>query len=366
MPLALADLLDAPTPQRARDYLYSLLALGGFPTTSWQPGSVPRRFAEAKATIYADALGLVSRIAAGGYLDLATGDWLTLLARSAYGLERNAAVSAQGPAALRDAGGAGPFTIAPFTLWATSTSGKRFQNITGGLLPQGGALALTWQAEGPGSAYNIASGTLTTLSTTLPGVTVTNAAPGAWLTQSGSDAESDDSLRLRCRARWPSLGSGATALVYDAWARTASPEVQKVKVLENVTGAGRVSIVVAGAAGPASAPAVQAVRDYIAPRRPLTVAVDVDTATPRTVPVAATLTVQAAYQTVANANAQAALTTYQNALGIGDSVLRAVLIEKLMELPGAVNVALASPPYDTALTRIEIALLTPSFTVVGA
>ena len=370
MALLLADLLSTPTAASVRDRLFSFLAANGFPVSSWQTGSVGRRFVEAESQCSADAFAQAGAIAAGGYLDTATGDWLTLLAHSHYAVEKYPAVFARGTAVLTDAAGAGPYVIAPQSLWAASTSGRRFQNATGATLPQNGTLALTWQAESPGSAWNVPVGALTSLVTSLPGVTLANPSIGrgaaAWLTQVGNEAEADEAVRIRCRARWPTLGTGATALVYEGWARSASAEVQKVKVFGNTPSAGQVTVVGATAAGGLSSGALAAMVAYITPRTPLCVVPNIFSASQVTVPVVATLYVRAAYAPGALAAALTQLTAYQAAQDIGATVYLAALIEQLMLAPGAVNVVVSSPPGDVSLSPTQIAVLAPSLSLVAA
>ena len=361
--VALSDLLVAPSVDTARALLFKWLSLGGLPTTAWQPFSVGRRFSEAFSALYADAMSVVVTIAAGGYLDTATGGWLTLLAHGVYSLDRNPSVFAQGTATLTDAAGAGPYGIAPGGVWVASQSGKRFTNVGGGTLPKGGTLSLTWQAESPGASYNVPVSTLSTLITSLPGVTISNPGTGGvWLTQLGVDEESDDALRTRCRARWPGLGGGATALVYEGWARTI-PTVTKVRVFEDTPALGRVLVVVAGDGGPIGSSDLLSLQSDIKLRAPLCIKPSVQNATLVSVPVAATLKVRAAYVGSALATAVGNVTALGLGLGIGAPVYRAALIEQLMLVPGAVNVLLDTPGGDRSMRPNELAQLQPSILI---
>src|SRR5579859_248274 len=146
-----------------------LLKLAGFPVTSWAASSVPRVLVEIFSQTVADLSTTISNLASSGFLSLATGDWLALLADEFFDVQKKPAVFARGIATLTDGGG-GPFTILPGQLWAVSKSGRRFSNIDGGTLPLGGTLTLSWQAEFAGTDANIPSGDLSTLVTPLPGV----------------------------------------------------------------------------------------------------------------------------------------------------------------------------------------------------
>lgn len=214
------------------------------PVTSWQDGSTPRVIVDVDAQELADLTSIVAAIARGGFVTTqpgvtgASGSWLDLLGQNFYGVSRNLALATVGTVTLTDAQSAGPFTIAPGQIWLGSTTSLststplRFLNTTGGTLPKGGALTLTVAAEMPGSAYNVANGAITTLLTTLPGVTANNPDPGSgsWVTSQGTDQESDLAYSTRLQGKWPSIGIGATATTYDYWARTASSEVTRTKV----------------------------------------------------------------------------------------------------------------------------------------
>jgi hypothetical protein len=184
------------------------LAIPTMPVDAWQPGSTPLTLIEIESQSSEDLEQLISKLASGGLVDYAEGDWLDIIAESFYDLQRIQPKFTRGTATLTALATSGPHTIAVGDLWALSTSGKRFTNITGGTLFAGGTLALEWQAESPGSAWNVASGTITALSTPIPGVSISNAGgtPTAWITQFGDDKELDPNLRARFKGRWSELG----------------------------------------------------------------------------------------------------------------------------------------------------------------
>lgn len=117
-----------------------------------------------------------------------------------------------------------PYTVAAGQLVAQSTNGLYYRNTTGGTLAAGSvgsptSLTLAWQAESPGFTYNVGGEAIASLSTPLPGVSI-SAAPGlAWITTQGTDDESDESLSQRCGDRWDALSPGAMAGYYRFWAR---------------------------------------------------------------------------------------------------------------------------------------------------
>lgn len=357
---ALADLITPRTPDQLRTDLLALLAAAGFPTTSWQSGSVPRTLVEAHAEVLGDLHSVVASIAKGGLLDEAEGAWLTLLAAQRYGVTRNAAVATVGTVRLTAAAAAGPYVITAAQLTVQSTSGKLFRNTTGGTLTQGGTLDLTFQAESPGVAWNVASNSITTLVTSLAGVTVNNPA-SPWTTTSGTDEESDAELRTRCRDKLPALGTGATAAVYRTWAQDASAQVTSVSVVANGA-TGDVDVYVAGGSGVLAPEVVAVVQAYIDERVPLCVQANVASVTNVTIVIAGTLYVRAAYAAAAEAAAASALEAFARSVAIGGDplgggatgVARNAIIEQLMGVEGAVNLTLTTPAGDTTLAAGEV------------
>jgi uncharacterized phage protein gp47/JayE len=345
VPASLSSLIVPLTRDDVRRNLLGLLRVVGFPVASWAPSSVPRALVEIFAESVSDLSATVSKIARGGFLSLAEGEWLSLVAAEFFGVERKPAVFARGLAQLTDAGGAGPFTIIPNQLWAASKSGLRFTNATGGLLPLGGNLTLEWKAESSGTDYNVPVGDLSTLLTPLPGVTVTNPAlvgSGTWLVEQGVDEERDDALRVRCQEKWSSLGAGGNAPAYAYHAKNASPQVTRVRVLEAFPTGGHVTVICAGPSGAiGDATVLDAVSAYLEDgRRPQCVTVHVRSAFPHPIVVAGEVRVRATMKDPAVAYVSAQLTDMQKTLDIGERVAVAELVQRIMDAPGVINVVL--------------------------
>lgn len=160
------------------------------------------------------------------------------------------------------------------------------------------------------------------------------------IVQRGTDDETDEALRKRCRNRWPSLSAVPTAGLVDLWAHEASPEVDRVLVQADELHAGWMNVRISAVDGMPSLGAVQAVQDYITARLNAdsgglefasVSAVDVLPIVVRTsifVPVAQLATVQAA--------AQAAWIKYLQSVPIGGKVLYARFIQIVMDA-GAVD-----------------------------
>ena len=364
MALALSDLLAGQTTDETLSTLVALAAVAGFPAYSWQSGTVPRTFFELEALSYADLSQVIGAIASGGFVDYAEGPWLTLRAAQGYNLTRKAAVYAQGTALLTDAGGIGPYPINDAGQVVVESGGTRYRVVSSAdyplprTLPLSGTVTVTLEAEVPGIGGNLPDGSAFEMVTSLPGVTVEQVTPpgGTWLTQQGSNEETDSELRLRCKARWGELGYGATAAAYQFWALTASDEVTRVAVAEP-TGDGTVSVYVAGASGAISVPGLALVQAYINARRPQCVVPTAYNATQVTVALAGEVKVKAAQSNAAQAAAATALATYFSTIPIGGTIYRAPIEAVILGVnPGVLNVVLTNAPEQT-LASNEVAVV---------
>jgi uncharacterized phage protein gp47/JayE len=356
--LSLAQLVTPQTPDQIKTTLLARLAAAGFPVTDWLSGGVARTLVEIFAAGLSDLTTLIAAIAAGGFVDYATGDWLTLLAYQLYELDRNEATFTRGDLVLRDSASAGPFTIVAGELFFQSDGGLRFTNIKDGTLPKGGALTLRIQAESPGASYNVATGSIRTMLTPLPGVTCNNpriAGRGTWITASGTNEETDASLQSRCKARWPTLGSAATGPVYDLWAKTASSQVTRTQVTADPNVPGQVDLLIAGSAGALGQGVINAVAAYIDPRIPLTSTLKVESAVDDPVDIAATVYVTTDLEQAAEDAINLNLGTLIQSIPIGGTVYLSTIIDVLQNPEGVRNVELTQPPRDLVLPLKSVA-----------
>jgi uncharacterized phage protein gp47/JayE len=354
----LTDLVKVATKDEVLSTLIKLLKLGSFPITAWQPGTVMREFVEKVALLGADWSRMTSLLAKGGLLELAEREWLTMFARSAYGLVRNVAIYTVGTMTLTDTGGA-PVSFSPGDIIVVSNDGKRFVNTTGGTLNAASTLSLTFKAETAGASYNVSDATVSTFVTSFPGVAVSNPSIGTspWFTTSGTDEESDESLRERCRARWGAIGSGGNRDAYIYWARTASAQVTRVSVQEHYPTDGKVGVFIAGASGPLPATVQATVNTYVQARKPLTTTVAVNGVTAITVTLTGTITYRSTMTlATVQANVATKLAELQRLKGIGEDVYRAEIFETIMSADGVVNVpTLTTPAADFPVGIPEVA-----------
>lgn len=230
--------------------IYAAIEARGVKTSSWKPGAIARTIVSAVALVLSAFSTLQQRIAESGFLELAAGDWLTIVAREVYGVERNAGTFAAGNVTFNNTGG-GVFTPAiGDVIVSNSTTGKTYRNTAAFSLGafQTGVL-VPFEAIEIGAASTAAPGDIDTLETVLLAVTVTNASALV-----GQDPETDADLRTRCLARTGTLSPNGPADAYrfvalSAVTSSGTPAgVTRVRTIPD--GAGSVSVIVATPSGP--------------------------------------------------------------------------------------------------------------------
>jgi uncharacterized phage protein gp47/JayE len=356
----LAELLTALTRDEAKTEILGYLSSAGFPVTNWASGGIERTLVETQALLGEDLGLLVVAVAAWASLETASGDALTIKARSDYETTRKAATYAIWSVEIEDAAQSGPHIITAGQLWISTADGLLYNNITGGTIPDGNSDSFEFRAESPGTAYN--AGPITVITSGPAGLLINGDQD---LLTAGTDEETDEELRARARLQWSTLGTGAMKGAFELRALNADPEITRVSVRENVPTAGAVLVVVAGSDATASGGAVTAAQaanedDDV---RPLCVTVDTEAAIEHDINVTATVTIESAKQAAAaaivNSNLQALLRGQRisEADSTIDKVYHAALLEVLMGLDGAINAVLSVPAGDTTLANKEIATL---------
>lgn len=360
-----AELQTAKSADTYLTEILATLAAQGFPVTAWQSGNAGRTLARADAAALADLRAVIAEVASGGYLDEASGDWLTLLAKGVFDLDRTSAEYAVGEVTLTCAAGAGPYNITEGSLVVSDGTRRwRSTNTSTVVLSSGGTRVFEVKAESPGIAYNVA-GTLVTVivSPALAGVTVS--AVTDWLTTSGAAEETDASLRARCRARWGTLGRGANDSAYLYWARTGhadAAQVTKAKVVWG-PGDGTLTVYLAGPSGAVSSPNVATVAAWINANKPGTDNPTVQSAIAIPVSLIATVTVTAASDSTANrALATDALSAYVSGLDIAEDVDLGRLYEAFYAASGIIDVDISQPAADVSINNGEVASLSATIT----
>lgn len=358
----LSDLQRAKTKDDILSALLTALQGRGFPITDWYEGGVARTLLEAVAAAIADEVSvMVPRIAQSGLLAYAEGEDLDALAQNVYGISRVPAQFAEGEVVLAAAPGTGPYNISAGSFWVGTPSGLRYVVTQNATIPAGGNVAVRVRAEEPGSAYNVAAGAISVVLTPLPGVSVAN--NSGWLLFAGRDEETDEELRERCRALWPTVAYARPAEAYVAWAKEASPAVTKVAVLVHPRGQGTVDVVVFGDSGIGSAD-VDAVNTYLQERKDLVADLAVYAATPVNISITGTVYVRAGTLSPAQAEVNAALDALEREIPIGGAVYNDAIIAAIRSSQYVVDVDLTVPSGDMALGQTEAAILVPNLTWV--
>jgi phage-related baseplate assembly protein len=250
MALALADLTKPMTTDEVKASIYKILGLLGVPTTSWKPGAVARAIISCIAVVLSAFTALMAEIAKSGFLELAEKDWLTLVAKHVFGVDRIEASFATGVVTLVNSGG-GIYPLGVGDLVISNPTSKRTYTNTAPISLGAGATltGVAVQAQEVGSGSTSAPNTITQLETSLLGVTVTN--PDSVI---GLDAETDPALRTRCLERLSSLSPNGPRGAYAYFAKIAKRAsgetigVTRVRVSAN-SSTGQVSVLVATATG---------------------------------------------------------------------------------------------------------------------
>lgn len=378
MKLSLQQLLKPTTQEEAFDLLLRLATDLGFPVTSWHSGGVGRTLLRVFARPYSDITKLIAGIAGGGYLDLANGAWLTLLARSVYRVERTQATFCEGKISLTCTANAGPYSFNAGDLWFVSQNGKRYVNTTAGTLQPGESFLIDVRAESPGSSYAVGAGTINEMVTPLAGVTCTNPDLGggsSWMTQAGTDEESDGSLRERCRLKWATLAAHATVGAYKYWAHEASDQVVRVAIDDaNPDGPGSLRIYLAGSTGGVLPVVVDEVDDYIQPKKAKTSVVSTHSASAYYVVVKGTVYVRSAMLAQATSQIVDNLDRFFRVLEMGGEIVpplsvgmvyRNKLLGEITGVEGVVNASLITPAADLPLAKFQVATWLNELNFVG-
>lgn len=179
-PQTLTQLLNPPSTNDLLVKIVGMLSAQGFSATDWETDSDGRVILQVEAQTLADLWQAVYNVAKGGYLDTAEGDWLTLLARSQYQLERNPATYTSGLFTLKTLAGVGPYTFNAGDLVATAFDLNnnaliyRSTNTAPVVINPNSTATIRVTADSPGSKYNIAAGSALILNTPRPGLDIKN------------------------------------------------------------------------------------------------------------------------------------------------------------------------------------------------
>lgn len=259
----LSELTTPLTVDEVKTAIYAALEAKGAATTTWKPGGVVRTLIAGTSIVLAALSRLQAALANGGFLELAEGDWLTLVAEHVYGVERDLGAFAAGTVTL-DNGGGGVYSGGVGDLIVSNGDGKTYRNTAAFSIG-----ALETGVEVPIEAVEIGvaggstgAGTIETLETVLLGVGCTNAAALV-----GRDEETDEELRIRCRARTGALSPNGPRDAYAYIAQTTltadDEPIGVTRVRTVADGDGAVDVYLASDSGAVTAPNVALIQTAI-------------------------------------------------------------------------------------------------------
>ena len=233
----------------------------GINTTSWAPGDPTRSLYWYLAEVLSALEVIVAGYVSSGFLDYAADDWLTILAKQVFNVDRVLATYAGTPVTLTNSAG-GLFTIAAGDVMVkNSINGATYTNTSGGTLASGSVgspttLTLDFTADVAGASGSSAAGGIDTLVTGMLGVACSNAAAAL-----GLDAELDEPLRERCRAKLGMLSPNGPADAYNFVVRSSAltgvTDITRSRTIADST-TGDVTVYVAGPSGAVAGASVTA------------------------------------------------------------------------------------------------------------
>lgn len=245
----LDTLTTALTKDEISAAIYAAVEARGVSTTTWKPGAVARTIIAGVSIVLAALSVLQALIAKSGFLELSAGDWLTVVARNVYGVERIVGTFASGSLTLDNTAG-GVFAPGIGDIIALNTAtGKTYRNTAAFTLAAFEVgKAVDFAAVEVGSDSSAAPAAIDDFETAMLGVTVTN--PLAFV---GLDDEEDPALLTRARAKIGTLSPNGPSDAYAFLALSAATDDGASAGVTRVTtvpdGSGNVAVYVADAAG---------------------------------------------------------------------------------------------------------------------
>lgn len=251
------DLTTPLTTEEVKASIYSVIGQLGLPTTNWKPIAPTRVMIAGCSVVLAALSQLTSKIARAGWAELSSGGWLDLVARYVYNEERRDVTFAEGDWAWVNAStNSYGFAAEQFVVFNNAT-GARYANVDDITFPPGGSGGFVSGDLGPIRIRAIEAGAASSalplqiqgLETPLTGLAGQNIN-----TITGTDAEDDQELFIRCNDKLGSLSPNGPPDAYGFVARNAvrldGTAIGVTRVREVNDGQGGLTVYVANAAGP--------------------------------------------------------------------------------------------------------------------
>lgn len=251
----LQNLYTAKTADEVLAVILEVAADLDLPTTAWQAQGVDREILFIIATAISRFTDGSFTAAAGGLLDYASGDWLTLLAYELYNVTRTPATFGTCTERLTNTSAFSYTPSAGDVRFYNVETGKTYTSTTGGTLGPGDVtpttLDVTIVADEAGSASNATVGQITGFVTPMLGVTGTNLEVLV-----GEEEQDDVSLRTLCKQSLAKASPNGPADAYNYFAKIATrTDGTNIGVTRTnlVQGDGTVIVYVADDSGPIDA-----------------------------------------------------------------------------------------------------------------
>lgn len=254
------QLTTVPTTDQIFDQIISWLVNAGIPADKWRKGGVGRSIIYAIAASYVVLATLITFIASSGFLNTATGDFLTLLAFYVYGVTRVVPTFASGVVQVSNDSGS-VYDFQPGELiFINSGTKKSFRNtavIHIGAGDVGDDIDV--EALEQGTDSNSAIGQIDTMGEAFNGLSVTNDAPVL-----GQDGWTDSTLVAACLAKLGALSMLGPRGAYQYAIQTAtltdgSPVNVNRFSISASSSTGQVTIYLASPSGPVTTQDITAV-----------------------------------------------------------------------------------------------------------
>ena len=241
------------------DYGLSVARIAGLPVDTWRAGDPTRVGFKYLAETLATLEGTVAEYIKAGFLSEARGDWLTILAREVYGVERVEATYASTPITVVNSGG-GHFELAAGDLIVRNTAtDKTYRNDAPIVIAAGATVTVDVTADEAGTDANAGENEIDEIVAPggLDGVAITASAAAF-----ARYEQSDESLVEQCEATRGALSPNGPADAYEYVARnpelTWVSDVTRAKAVDD-SDTGDVLLYVAGPSGAVGGASVSAV-----------------------------------------------------------------------------------------------------------
>ncbi len=252
------------------------------------------------------------------------------------------------------------FVIPIGTICSTNDGKLRYITTTEEIIPSGSLMVQVMaEAESGGSEYNIPSGSVNTVVTYFSVLMSVRSTSSFW---GGTDDESDESLRKRLIARCQMPSNGLNAAYYEAIA-LGIEGVCSAAVHTSSDDTCNLTVVIAGQGEECSASALQAVRETMEEKAPVSVSVRVENCEILGVPVNLSITVKKGYDgdTVITA-VKKAIQGYFRELSVGESVKLSQIGDRVFHTAGVENYAFGEGMTDKNMDYNVLAIC-PNLTV---